>query len=318
MATASSSRTMYAPAMTPTEKAGNFFGVDFKRWQQKIFFYLTTFSFQRFISEDVPVLGEKNPDNERVMETSKELWNALEKKYNTEDTGPKKFFAAKFLDFKMVFNKSVITQVQEMQVIVHDFLAEGMIINKAFKVAEFIEKLPPMWKDFKNYLKHKHKKMTLEDLIIRLRIGGENKATEKKSCGNSTIMGANIVEEASTNKKRKKPSGPKNYPSKKKFKGNCHNYGKVGHTAANCRALKKDKKKSQANMIEKNEEIDDLCAMVSECNLVRNPIEWWIDSGVTRHVYANKELFTSYALAGPDETSFMANSATTKIERRGK
>ncbi|XP_070031624.1 uncharacterized protein [Nicotiana tomentosiformis] len=166
------------------------------------------------------------------MKTSRELWNTLEKKYKTEDAGLKKFVAAKFLDFKMVDGKFVITQVQELQVIVHDLLAEGMVINEAFQVTAFIEKLPPLWKDFKNYLKHKRKEMTPKDLIVRLRIEEDNKAAEKKSRGNSTIMGANIIEEASTsNSKRKKSSGPKNYPSKKKFKGNCHNCGKVGHKA---------------------------------------------------------------------------------------
>nr|XP_016453058.1 PREDICTED: uncharacterized protein LOC107777526 [Nicotiana tabacum] len=160
--------------------------------------------------------------------------------------------------------------------------------------------------------------MTLEYLIVRLRIEENNKAAEKKSRENLTIMGANIVEEASTSKKRKKSSGPKNYPSKMKFKGNCHNYGKVGHKATECRAPKKDKKNSQGNMIEKNDEIDDLYAILSECSLVGNPREWWIDSGATRHVCANKELFTSYAPAGPDEIFFTANSATAKIEGTGK
>nr|XP_009603360.1 uncharacterized protein LOC104098351 [Nicotiana tomentosiformis] len=282
----------------------------------------------RFISEDVPILGEETPENERfvvteackhsdflcknyilscweddlynvyrVIKISRELWNALEKNCKTEDARLKKFVAAKFLDFKMV---------------------DGMVINEAFQVGAFIEKLPPLWKDFKNYLKHKRKEMMLEDLIVRLRIEEDNKAAEKKSRENSTIMGTNIVEEASTSKKRKKSSGPKNYPRKKKFKGNCHNYGNVGHKAAECRAQKKDKKKSQANMIEKNDEIDDLCAMISECNLVGNPREWWIDSGATRHICANKELFTSYVPVGPNETVFMANSATAKIEGTGK
>ncbi|XP_019229858.1 PREDICTED: uncharacterized protein LOC109210842 [Nicotiana attenuata] len=281
MATASSSRTTPAPAMAPTEKPGKFSDVDFKRWQQKMYFYLTTFSLQHFISEDVPVLGEETPENERfviteawknsdflcrnyilsclkdglynvysVMKTSRELWNALEKKYKTEDAGHKKYLAAKFLDFKMVDGKSVITQVQELQVIIHDLLAEGIAINEVFQVAAFIEKLPPLWKDFKNYLKHKRKEMTLEDLIVRLRIEEDNKAAEKKSCGNSTIMGANIIEEASTsNRKRKKSSGPKNYPSKKTSK---------------------------------------VIAITVE-SLVGNPKEWWIDSGATHHFCANKE-----------------------------
>ncbi|XP_070017838.1 uncharacterized protein [Nicotiana sylvestris] len=199
------------------------------------------------------------------METLKQLGNALEKKYKTEDARLKKFVAAKFWHFKIVDSKFVITQVQELQVIIHDLLAKGMITNEAFQVVAFTEKLPPMWKDFKNYLKHKRKEMTLENFIVRLKIEEDNKAAEKKSRGNSMIMGANIVEEASTSKKRKKLSGPMNCPSKRKFKGNCHNCGKVGHKVADCRAPNKDKKKSQANMIEKNDEIDDLCDMLSEC-----------------------------------------------------
>nr|XP_016481918.1 PREDICTED: uncharacterized protein LOC107802856 [Nicotiana tabacum] len=266
---ASSSRSTPTHAMAPAEKPGKFSGIDFKRWQMKMFFYLTTLSLQRFIKEDPPVVAEA-------------LWNALEKKYKTEDVGLKKFVAARFLDFKMVDTRSVITQVQELQVIVHDLLAEGMVINEAFQVASFIEKLPPLWKDFKNYLKRKCKEMTLEDLIDK----EDNKNAEKKSRGNSTIIRANIVEEAPQNKKRKKTSGPNNYPSKKKFKGNCHNCGKSGHKAVVCRAPKTDvqkkkNKKNQANMVENVEEMEDLCDMLSECNLVGNPKEWWIDSGVT-------------------------------------
>ncbi|XP_060200082.1 uncharacterized protein LOC132628300 [Lycium barbarum] len=193
---ASSSHTTTVPAMAAAEKSKVFFSIDFKRWQQKMFFYLTTLSLQKFITDDVPVPPEETPDNERFIvvkawnhsdflcknyilnglddglynvysacKSSKELWNALDKKYKTQSAGLKKFVAAKFLDFKMIDNKSVMSEVQELQVITHDLLAEGMVVNGAFQVAAFIEKLPPLWKDFKNYLKHKRKKMTLEDLI---------------------------------------------------------------------------------------------------------------------------------------------------------
>nr|XP_033517541.1 uncharacterized protein LOC117281801 [Nicotiana tomentosiformis] len=239
------------------------------------------------------------------VDTSKELWIALEKKYKTEDVGLKKFVAAKFLDYKMVDSKSIITQVQELQVIIHDLLAEGIIINEAFQVAAMIEKLPPLWKDFKNYLKHKRKEMSLENLIVRLRIEEDNKAAEKKGRENSTIMGANIVEDApQNNRKRKKASGPKSNPSKKRFKGNFYNCGKAGHKYADYHATRKDKKKGQANMIEKHEDIDDLCDMLSECNLVGNPKEWWIDSRATRHVCAVREAFTTYAPVGPERDAF--------------
>ncbi|PHT65807.1 hypothetical protein T459_30232 [Capsicum annuum] len=71
-------------------------------------------------------------------------------------------------------------------------------------------------------------------------------------------------------------------------------------------------------MIESNKEYDDLCAMFTECNLMGNPREWWMDSGDTRHVCANKELFSSFALAQAEEMLYMANSATAKVEETGK
>ncbi|XP_070025546.1 uncharacterized protein [Nicotiana sylvestris] len=162
-----------------------------------MFFYLTTLSLQKFIKEDVPVLPESTLENEHFIvteawkhldflcknyilsrlendlynvysnvKTSKELWEALENKYKTEDAGLKKSVAAKILDYKMVDSKSVIIQVQKLQVIIHELLAEGLVINEAFQVAAMIEKLPPLWKDFKNYLKHKHKEMKFEYLIV--------------------------------------------------------------------------------------------------------------------------------------------------------
>ncbi|PHT32276.1 hypothetical protein CQW23_28613 [Capsicum baccatum] len=151
-----------------------------------MFFYLTTLCLQRFISEDAPEVSEGTSDKENFIiveawkysdflcrnyilsglqddlynvysgtKTSKELWGALERKYKTEDAGIKKFLVARFLDFKMI---------------------DSLIVNDAFQVASIIEKLPPMWKDFKNYLKHKCKEMTVEDLIVRLRIEEDNKA----------------------------------------------------------------------------------------------------------------------------------------------
>ncbi|XP_070022222.1 uncharacterized protein [Nicotiana sylvestris] len=208
------------------------------------------------------------------MNTSKELWEALEKKYNIEDACLKKFVVAKFLDYKMIDNKTVGTQVQELQLIFHDLIAE---------------------------------------------VEEDSKTAEKKSRRNSTIMGANIVEEtAPKNKKRKRSSGQTKEQNRKKFKGNCYNYGKVGHKSPDCRLPKKDKKKGQANIVENNDDIDDLCAMLSEYNLVGNQKEWWIDSGATQHVCAVKEAFATYSTAGPEKEISMGNNATAKIEGYGK
>ncbi|PHT59549.1 hypothetical protein CQW23_01912 [Capsicum baccatum] len=71
-------------------------------------------------------------------------------------------------------------------------------------------------------------------------------------------------------------------------------------------------------MIESIQEYDDLCAMFTECNLVGNPHEWWMDSGATRHVCANKELLSSFSPAQAEEMLYMDNSAPAKLEETGK
>ena len=62
-------------------------------------------------------------------------------------------------------------------------------------MAAFIEKLPPSWRDFKNYLKHKRKELSLEDLIVRLRIEEDNRLSEKKVGKNLEVSKANVVQE---------------------------------------------------------------------------------------------------------------------------
>ena len=80
----------------------------------------------------------------------------------------------------MVDSKTVASQVQEHQVILHEIHAERMILSETFQVATIIEKMPPAWKDFKNYLKLKRKEMSIKDLIIRLLIKEDNIEFEKK------------------------------------------------------------------------------------------------------------------------------------------
>ena len=163
-------------------------------------FYLTTLNLARFLHEDNPVCNE-NETNRQVIatvdawehsdflcknyilngldntlynvysliKTAKELWESLDRKYKTKDARMKKLVVGRFLDYKMVDSKTIISQVQDLQVILHEIHAEGMMLSESFQVAAIIEKLLSNWKDFKNYLKHKRKEMKLEDLIVRLR-----------------------------------------------------------------------------------------------------------------------------------------------------
>ena len=62
-----------------------------------------------------------------------------------------------------------------------------------------------------------------------------------------------------------------------------------------------------------------LSIVVSEVNLVgSNPREWWIDTGATRHVCLDRNMFTSFKLVDSGEKLFMGNSATSEIQGQGK
>ena len=47
-------------------------------------------------------------------------------------------------------------------------------MSESFQVVVITKKLPLFWKDFKNYLKHEHKEIRFEDLIVKLRIEEEH------------------------------------------------------------------------------------------------------------------------------------------------
>lgn len=75
----------------------------------------------------------------------------------------------------MVDSKTMISQVQELQMILHGIYAERMSLSESFQVSTIIEKLHLGWKDFKNYLKHKWKEVNVEYLIVRLRSEEDNR-----------------------------------------------------------------------------------------------------------------------------------------------
>ena len=221
----------------------------------------------------------------------------------------------------MVDSKTVISQVQEFQIILHEIHDEGMIMSESIQVAAIIEKLPPAWKDFKNYLKHKRKEMTIEDLIVRLRIEEDNRGK-----GNSTLSSekANVVEHGQAFKSKPKSShkgaklGPKGGVSKKqKFLGKCFNCGKPGHKGADCRLPKRDKRR-ETHMVDSFADIN-LSAVISEVNMMgSNPREWWLDTGATRHVCCDKSMF--YTLDETDNGGklYMGNFSTSDIKGQGK
>ena len=65
---------------------------------------------------------------------------------------------------------------------------------------------------------------------------------------------------------------------------------------------------------------DDIIAVVvSQANMVTNSKNWVVDSGATRHICANRDVFTSYTLAGDDKkVVFLGDSHTAQVLGKGK
>ncbi|XP_076917638.1 uncharacterized protein LOC143577794 [Bidens hawaiensis] len=172
---------------------------------------------------------------------------------------------------------------------------ERMTFSETFQVAAMIEKLPPSWVDFMNYLKHKRKEMTIEDLFVRLRIEEDNRL-ELKGTQVEVSAKENMVEHGQSSRGYKGNKNHKPYGKRNEF----------GHHVDRCNKPKKE----GANMIDEDEKliamITDLSTMMDEVNLVSNhPKGWWIDTGANRHVCRDKTLFRKFKEVAGDEKLYM-------------
>ncbi|GAU48095.1 hypothetical protein TSUD_238340 [Trifolium subterraneum] len=231
-----------------TERPFKFEGNHFKRWQQKMFFFLTLKKCAYVLKDLIPVVpdvptdasasGTKEQpvntngqtvsaaepdkgkataeqlkekalqiekerqlwiDNDyvcknyiingleddlydyyRTYETASDVWEALSKKYDTEEAGAKKYVVSRYLKYQMVDKRSVEVQSHELQKIAHEIITEGMPLHEQFQISVIIDKLPPSWKAFKNQLRHKTKEFSIEGLITRLRIEEESRKQDMK------------------------------------------------------------------------------------------------------------------------------------------
>jgi len=78
-----------------------------------------------------------------IHNTAKDVWDALQDKYNTEEAGSKIFTVSRYLNYKMNDDKSVEEQSHELQNIAHEIFVEGIQLPEQFQIVVVIDKLPP-------------------------------------------------------------------------------------------------------------------------------------------------------------------------------
>ena len=190
-------------------KLDRFDGANFRRWQKKLHFLLSSLKVVYVLTTPKPVETEDDTlaaQRERLkweqddyvcnghicnsmsdalfdiyheMATAKEIWDALEGKYISHDATSKKFLVQKFFNYKMTDDRSIVEQFHEIMHIHNQFNQFKMHMDDSIIVSAIMDKLPPSWKECKKSLKHKKEDMSIEQLGTHLRIEEECRFREK-------------------------------------------------------------------------------------------------------------------------------------------
>ncbi|CAM8943510.1 unnamed protein product [Rhodiola kirilowii] len=280
--------------MSQFQKLDKFEGTDFRRWRKKMHFLLTHLKVVYVLSTPCPEVGDnaavgafrerskwENDDyiarghilNGMIdplfdlyqnVESAKELWDTLEAKYMAEDASSVKFLVSNFNNYKMVDSRPVMEQLHEIQRILGQFAQSNLKMDEAISVSSIIDKLPPAWKDFRRYLKHKKEDISLVELTKELRMEEDLRMRENDAMEvDTTLPKVNVLEtntqKGNKNKGKKRPSeyvskGPnkKRHVTKEKV---CWTCGKAGHFKRDCRVGKGKSEKAQDKAVgNKNQE----------------------------------------------------------------
>ncbi|KAL0342493.1 UNVERIFIED_CONTAM: UDP-glycosyltransferase 13 [Sesamum calycinum] len=109
--------------------------------------------------------------------TAKSLWDELDRKYNTEEQGLKKYYVFKFMLYQMVEDKSVAEQTHEIINLEHALANAEMKLSEKFLVMSTVDKFSKSWENFGMTLKHQKEKLSLQ--------GTKNKKSKaNKPCWN--------------------------------------------------------------------------------------------------------------------------------------
>ncbi|GJU94816.1 zinc finger, CCHC-type containing protein [Tanacetum coccineum] len=257
-------------------KLDKFEGHDFRRWQKKMHFLLTTLKVVYVLTTPMSELmkdatveairirakwenddyicrghilnGMSNSlfDVYTNVESAKELWDSLESKYMVEDSSSKKFLVSNFNNYKIVDSRPVMEQYNELFRILGQYTQHGLRMDESIYVSSIIDKLPPSWKDLKHTLKHGKDDLFLVQLGSHLRIE-ESLRTHESDKGKGKEVGGpsvNMMEEGGKNKNNKQNKGKKRgfkdnnggSGSNKKPKLECWKCGKTGHFKRDCRS----------------------------------------------------------------------------------
>nr|GEW40852.1 zinc finger, CCHC-type [Tanacetum cinerariifolium] len=281
-------------------KLEKFKGVDFRRWNKKMHFMLSSMSVVYVLTTPMPEDGGENPTVEQVKKRAKML--KLLKNY------------------RIPWKPNIWLRMPQ--------------------VSRIIDKLPPSWKDFKHTLKHLKEELTLIVLDNHLCIKESLKVHDSdKTKGNNVADSSvvNMVEHNNfsrynDNKGKRKHHDTRANPNKKP-KVTCWKCGKSGH-------LKKDFKAgnvgNRANgsstkgsddgssnslkgqsMFNKSHPIYYVTYVYEAFFVQDDDVSWWVNSGAFMHVCKDRCWFKTYESLNDGYILNMGNESTALVYGRG-
>nr|GEU39468.1 zinc finger, CCHC-type [Tanacetum cinerariifolium] len=284
-------------------------GVDFRRWQKKMHFLLSSMSVVYVLTTPIPKDGGDDATVEQIRKRAKwdnDDYDSLETKYMAGDASSKKFFVSNFTSYKMTYSRPVMEQYNELLGILGRFAQHKMNMNEAIQVSCIIDKLPLSWKDFKHTLKHLKKELTLVELGSHLGIEESLEMQDSDKPKDNNVASPSVVNMVEHNNsaryndnkgKRKHHDNTKTDPNKKS-KVTCCKCGKPGHLKRNIKVEKlATKPMVQAQMVQW---IDD-------------DVACWVDSGATVHVSKDRCWFKAYESLNDGSILHMGNKSTTLV-----
>ncbi|XP_009629827.2 uncharacterized protein [Nicotiana tomentosiformis] len=212
---------------------------------------------------------------------AKVIWDSLEKNI-VQMMREKKYVVGKWIKFQMVDDKPIMEQVHEYENLTADVLNEGMEMCEILQANVLLEKFSPSWSDYMNQLKHKKKNLTLQELISHMRTEEANRLKD---------------EEAERLKDKMKSLSLLILLKLSLWNLLCNQ--RQGQ-----RSKQGGKSPVQDNLTESG---DVIAAVVVEVNMVSNKTDWILDTGASRHLCANKELFHDFEESTDGECVYMDN-----------
>jgi gag-polypeptide of LTR copia-type/Zinc knuckle len=243
---------------------------------------------------------------------SKEMFDKLKKMYADESSLNKQQVLTKFLNYKMKKDQVPTDAYNEIEILARSLTDMGTTIDEETTVLRIVSSLPKTYLMFKKaWDSVSTKEQTMVNLLSRLR--KEELTAEIEDSDDDDDARPSAFKAI----KNRQQNWKKDSEEIKELKRNssCHNCGKPGHWARECRNKKATALKAA------DEDFSPRAAfgtIPSEFTQKWFSKKWFSDSGATRHVCGNKKWFRNFQKISPPARIYLANGGSALATGTGE